>query len=113
FQNEILATGMNLPVVAKFLPNGNLLVGELSGKIKQLAPPYTSVSSTLFNQLNVAPSGVQQGLYDLALDWNFATNHYYYVFYTAATAGGAYDRLSRFTASSDLTGTVPGSETVL
>jgi glucose/arabinose dehydrogenase len=113
FQNEILATGFNLPVVAKFLPNGNLLVGELGGKIKVVPPPYTTPSSTLFNQLNVSPQGVQQGLYDLALDPNFATNHYYYVFYTAETPDLAYDRLSRFTATSDLTGTVPGSEKVL
>jgi glucose/arabinose dehydrogenase/chitodextrinase len=113
FQNEILATGLNLPVVTKFLPNGNMLVGELSGKIKVLPPPYTTVSSTLFNQLNVSPSGVQQGLYDLALDPDFANNHYYYVFYTAMTPDLGYDRLSRFTATSDLSGTLPGSERVL
>jgi glucose/arabinose dehydrogenase/chitodextrinase len=111
FQNEILATGFNLPVVAKFLPNGNLLVGELKGKIKVLPPPYTTANPTLFNQLNVDPSGVQQGLYDLALDPNFASNHYYYVFYSSFDAG--YDRLARFTANADLTGTVGGSEFVL
>jgi glucose/arabinose dehydrogenase/PKD repeat protein len=113
FHNDILATGFNLPVVAKFLPNGNLLVGELGGKIKIVPPPYTTPSSTLFNQLTVSPSGVQQGLYDLTLDPNFATNHYYYVFYTAETPDLGYDRLSRFTANADLTGTVAGSEKVL
>ena len=113
FQNEILATGFTLPVVAKFLPNGNLLVGELDGKIKVVPPPYTSVNSTLFNQLVVAPSGVQQGLYDLTLDPNFGTNRFYYVFYTAMTPNGGYDRLARFTATADLSGTVAGSEVVL
>ena len=113
FQNEILATGFDLPVVAKFLPNGNMLVGELGGKIKVLPPPYTTPSSTLFNQLTIAPAGVQQGLFDLTLDPNFSTNHYYYVFYTAMTPDLGYDRLSRFTATADLTGTVPGSELVL
>ena len=46
---------------------------------------------------------------DLALDPNFTTNHYYYIFYTAGTPN--HDRLSRFTANATLTGTVPGSET--
>ena len=115
FQNEILATGFTLPVVVRFLPNGNMIVGELGGKIKLLAPPYTSASPTLFNQVTIAPSGAgtQQGLYDLAFDPNFATNRYYYVFYTALTSDGGYDRLARFTATADFTGTVAGSEFVL
>ena len=40
-----------------------------------------------------------------------ATNHYYYIFYTAETP--TRDRLSRFTANASLTGTVAGSEVVL
>ena len=51
-----------------------------------------------------ASAGVQQGIYDIALDPNFATNHYYYIFYTAGTPN--HDRLSRFTANATLTGTV-------
>jgi glucose/arabinose dehydrogenase/chitodextrinase len=113
FQNDILATGLNLPTAMKFLPNGNMLVAELGGKIKLLQPPYTSVSPTLFGQVTVEAQGVQQGLYDLALDPNFSTNHYYYLFYSASTDTGGWDRLSRFTATADLTGTVAGSETVL
>ena len=53
----------------------------------------------------------QQGLYDIVLDPNFTTNHYYYVFYTTATPNK--DRLSRFTANASLTGTINGSEVVL
>jgi glucose/arabinose dehydrogenase len=48
---------------------------------------------------------------DLTLDPQFATNHYYYVFYTAGSPNR--DRLSRFTANDTLTGTVPGSELIL
>ena len=54
---------------------------------------------------------VQQGIMDLALDPDFATNHHYYVFYTAGTPNR--DRLSRFTANASLTGTVAGSELIL
>ena len=115
FRNEILATGFNLPTAMKFLPDGRMLVAELGGTIKVLSPPYTQADPTPFLQLtNVGPTdmtAVQQGIYDIALDPNFTTNHYYYVFYTAGTPNR--DRLSRFTANATLTGTVPGSEFIL
>ena len=42
FQNEVLATGFDLPTAIKFLPDGRMLVVELQGKIKVLPPPYTT-----------------------------------------------------------------------
>ncbi len=54
---------------------------------------------------------MQQGIYDIALDPNFTTNRFYYVFYTLGSPNR--DRLSRFTANASLTGTVAGSELVL
>ena len=78
FQNEVLATGFNLPTAIKFLPDGRMLVAELAGTIKVLPPPYTQADPTPFLQLTTsARRGVQQGIYDIALDPNFATNHYY------------------------------------
>ena len=86
FQNEILATGFDLPTAIKFLPDGRMLVVELQGTIKVLPPPYTQADPTPFLHLtNVGSAGVQQGIYDIALDPNFATNHFYYIFYTAGT----------------------------
>ena len=77
-----------------------------------LPPPYTTPDPTPFLQIdNVGSAGVQQGIFDVALDPDFANNHYYYVFYTLGTPN--VDRLSRFTANSSVTGTVPGSEVVL
>ena len=112
FQNEILATGFNLPTNIEFLPDGRMLVVELQGTIKVLPPPYLQPDPTPFLQLtNVGSAGVQQGVYDIALDPNFLNNHFYYVFYTAGSPNR--DRLSRFTANASLTGTVAGSEVVL
>ena len=116
FENEILATGFDLPTAMKFLPDGRMLVAELGGKIKVLPAPYTQADPTPFLQLtNVGSAGdgtvAQQGIYDLALDPNFATNHYYYITYTARTPNR--DRLSRFTANATLTGTVAGSELII
>ncbi len=112
FQNEVLATGFDLPTSIEFLPDGRMLVVELNGLIKVMSPPYTQVSPTPFLQIaNIANTGVQQGIFDVALDPNFTSNRYYYVFYTANTPNR--DRLSRFTANASLTGTVAGSELVL
>src|SRR4030095_4903329 len=108
----VLATGFNLPTSIEFLPDGRMLVVELAGRIKVLPPPYTQADPGTFLQLsNVGSAGVQQGIYDIVLDPNFATNHFYYIFYTAGSPNR--DRLSRFTANATLTGTVPGSEFIL
>ena len=68
FQNEILATGFNLPTSIEFLPDGRMLVVELPGTIKVLRPPYTSAIPTPFLQLtNVGIdgyAGLQQGIFD-------------------------------------------------
>jgi len=112
FQNEVLATGLNLPTNIEFLPDGRMLVMELQGAIKVLPAPYTTPEPTPFLQItNIGSAGVQQGIYDLTLDPDFANNHFYYVFYTLGTPNR--DRVSRFTANSNLTETVAGSETVL
>ena len=77
FTNEILATGFNLPTAIKFLPDGRMLVVELAGNIWVLPAPYTQPDPTPFLHLtNVGSAGVQQGIYDITLDPNFATNHY-------------------------------------
>lgn len=110
FQNEILTTGLDLPTAMKFLPDGRMLVTELQGKIKVIPAPYTTPDPTPFLQITTGTSGVQQGIYDLALDPAFTTNHYYYIFYTAADG---HDQLSRLTANAGVTGTVSGSALVL
>ncbi len=112
FTNQVLATGFNLPTAIKFLPDGRLLLVELGGTIRVLSAPYTQVDPTPFLQLtNVGEDGVQQGIYDIALDPNFTTNHYYYISYTAGTPNR--DRLSRFTANATLTGTIANSEFII
>ena len=73
------------------------------------------MSPTPFLQLtnvgNDGYAGLQQGIFSIALDPNFATNHYYYIFYTTRTPNR--DRLSRFTADATLTTTNLNTEVVL
>ena len=112
FQNEVLASGFNLPTNIEFLPDDRMLVVELQGTIWVMPPPYTQPDPTPFLQItNIGSAGVQQGIYDIVLDPDFTTNRYYYVFYTLDSPNK--DRLSRFTANATLTGTTPGSELVL
>ena len=90
-----------------------MLVVELGGTDQGIAAAlYSRPIPTPFLQLtNIGSAGVQQGIYDIALDPNFTTNHYYYIFYTLGTPNR--DRLSRFTANATLTGTIAGSEFVI
>ena len=115
FQDEILGTQFTMPTSFAFLPDGRMLVGEIGGTIRVLSPPYTQPDPTpLLTISNIAPTtttGTNEGLMNIAVDPNFAVNHYFYVDYTAGNPFRT--RLSRFTANALATGTVPGSELVL
>ena len=112
FVNEILIQGMNLPTALKFLPNGDMLILELGGKVWVIPAGTTSVDPSPFLTLtNIGTLNGQQGLMDMALDPAFQANRFYYVFYTLGSPNR--DRVSRFTATSDLRGTVAGSELVV
>ena len=112
FQNEILISGMTLPTSLAFLPDGDMLILELGGRIWELPEGTTQVRTTPFLSLtNVGGVNSQQGLMGMVLDPSFASNRYYYVFYTLGTPNR--DRVSRFTATADHLGTVAGSEFVL
>ncbi len=98
FKNEILLTGLTLPTVLKFLPDGKMLIAELGGRVVVLRPGATAVDVAPFLQLsNIGTLNGQQGIMDIVLDPAFSTNGHYYVFYTLGTPNR--DRVSRFTAS--------------
>jgi glucose/arabinose dehydrogenase/PKD repeat protein len=110
FQNEVLTVGLSLPTTMAFLPGGAMLVGQLGGTVRRVMPPYTQPDPTPFLQItNIARNYFNQGLYTVAVDPAFTTNHYIYVCYTLGTPN--HDRLSRFTVNQALTSA--GSELVL
>ena len=64
-----------------------MLVAELPGGSGSCRRRTPQPDPTPFLQLtNIGSAGVQQGIYDIALDPNFATNHFFYVFYTLGLA---------------------------
>lgn len=116
----VLAIGANLPegfveqVVVENLdptkmiivPDGRIFIAEKSGRIlvvkndELLPDPFLDIPVDNFNE---------RGLSGFALDPDFDTNNYFYVYYTVL--GGNRNRLSRFIANGDYA--IPESEEIL
>jgi glucose/arabinose dehydrogenase len=112
FVNEIVVPGIFDATTIAFLPDGRMLVGELTNKILVVQPGASQPDPQPFLDLGYTYQFDEQGLMDIALDPGFAQNGYFYVFYTKGFPGQQnYDRFSRFTASGN--GVLPGSELVL
>lgn len=80
FQNEDFAGDLDFPTYALPLPDGRVLIGQKNGIIKVwqngavLATPLITIPNVNTFQ--------DRGLISMAIDPNFATNHYLYVAYT-------------------------------
>ena len=113
FQNEVLATGFDLPTAIEVPARRPAAAWRSwrarSWSCRRRTRPRTRPRSC--RSPTSAPRASSRGSSTWRSTPISPTNHYYYVFYTAATPSA--DRLSRFTANSALTGTVPGSELVL
>ena len=88
-----VAGGLTQPWGMAFLPDGRMLVTELPGRLRFVAPDGT-ISAAIEGTPQVFNQG-QGGLMDVALDPNFAENRLVYLSYaepgegdTAATALG-------------------------
>ncbi len=112
FVNEVVVPDITAATTIAFLPDGRMLVGELTGHVWVVQAGANSPDPTPFLTIDYSLLFGEQGLMDIALDPNFAQNGYYYVFYTHGFSGQHNrDTLSRFTASGN--STVAGSELVL
>jgi len=77
--------------------SGRLFVVEQSGRVRVFVNADTASVARVFLDLSsVVNSGYELGLLGLAFDPNFATNRYYYVYYTISNPQRS--RVSRFTA---------------
>lgn len=103
------ATGFSHDVTAAtFAPDGRMFVTELLGAIR-IVDAGGSLLPTPFAQINVIDGG-ERGLLGIALDPDFGTNGYVYIYYTTGE-DGIHNRISRLTANGNTA--VPGSEVVL
>lgn len=105
FSNVTVAS-VYYPTGMAFAPDGRIFCTEKSGKVKIVK---NGVMVGTFLQVAVDQLN-ERGLSSIALDPDFNTNHYVYIYYT--TAGSPVrNRLSRFTANGDVV--VSGSEVII
>jgi glucose/arabinose dehydrogenase len=85
----------NLPTAIRFTGQNEGFLIEKGGAVKRFAGGATS---TLFN-LPVATDNFERGLLGLAVDPNFASNGFVYIYHTAGTSSGTWleNRLTRYT----------------
>jgi glucose/arabinose dehydrogenase len=106
FSRVQVANGINNPTVMAFAPDGRIFVAQQNGSLRVIK--NGALLPAPFIQLSVNSSG-ERGLIGIALDPNFSTNQYVYLYYTLSN--GSRNRVSRFTANGDVA--VPGSEVVI
>jgi glucose/arabinose dehydrogenase len=94
------------PTAIAAAPDGRIFLAEKEGKIKIYK--NGAVLSTPFLTLNVEKTN-ERGISGIAIDPDFNTNHYVYVYYTVVSP--VHNRLSRFTANGDVAAS--GSEVIL
>jgi glucose/arabinose dehydrogenase len=105
-------TGLNVPWALAFLPNSSdALVTERAGTIRLIqngqlvTAPVASITVT-------SSPGTEQGLLGLALDPQFSSNSYFYVYNTVSENGTNVNRLDRYVLSSNHT-SATFSQTIL
>lgn len=91
----LVATGLEDPWAIDFAPDGREFFTERPGRIRVIqggalqATPWATLSVS-------AQANAEKGLLGLALDPDFATNHFVYVYYTYdAPGGGLLNRIVR------------------
>lgn len=107
FARSLVAGNINTPTALAFLPDGRILVCEQSGAVRVIKGG--TLLAEPFLQVPVSSTG-ERGLLGIAIDPDFETNAYVYIYYTVATAP-LHNRISRFTAEGDVA--LADSETLI
>lgn len=113
FYDRPLFSGLSGPTCFTFAPDGRIFIGQKSGAIRifkngqLITTPFMNVPCT---------SNSERGVLGIALDPNFATNRYVYIYYTTSAASlnppaSPKNRVSRFVANGDTV--QAGSEEIL
>lgn len=98
FTETQIATGLTYPTAMSLTPDGRIFVCEQGGQLRVVKDG--ALLATPFLTVTVDGAG-ERGLVGVAVDPNFNSNHFIYVYYTALTPA-PHNRLSRFTANGDV-----------
>ena len=102
FTETTLATGLN-PTTMTIAPDGRVFILEKDGKVLVVENDVLLPEPLIVLEVDYDN---ERGLAGIALDPDFETNNYFYLYYTVP--GGNHNRVSRFTADGNTV--VPGSE---
>ncbi len=91
FTDSLVVGGLNSPTAIAFLPDGRLLITEKAGALKLFDGSATTTLVTI-----PVCSGSEMGLLGIAVDPNFSTNGFIYLYRTKAGAGGCGTSSGRF-----------------
>jgi len=95
---SVVADNLSVPWALAFLPDNRLLVTERNGAIKLIDGETIST----IKKINVRQDG-ESGLHGIAVDPEFASNNYIYVYYTYQVNGqNTVNRVSRFRFFDDI-----------
>ncbi|MEO8503283.1 MAG: PQQ-dependent sugar dehydrogenase [Acidobacteriota bacterium] len=114
FSEQILTSALSAPTAMAIAPDpdNRVFVTQQGGALRVIKNDV--LLATAFTTLTVDSNG-ERGLLGVALDPNFATNHFLYLYYTVPATSmptvAAHNRVSRFTANGDVV--LAASEVVL
>ena len=106
---DVAVGSFDSPTAVEWMPGDRIVVLEKAGRVRVGTPGSAAFSTAI--DLNVCSSG-EQGLLGFTHDAGFATTRAVYLYYTAATASGCVNRVSRFSMGVD-DSIDPTSEVVL
>ncbi len=98
FTSTDFVSGFYNPTAMAPMPDGRILVTEQPGRLRVVKNDQLLTTPAV--TVNVSFVG-ERGLLGVAVDPQFATNNYIYLYYTVPT-GTVHNRISRFTFSGDL-----------
>ncbi|MGH7176388.1 MAG: PQQ-dependent sugar dehydrogenase, partial [Tepidisphaeraceae bacterium] len=107
FVDTLITSSLNSPTAMTIAPDGRVFIAEEGGRIWV----YDDGTRSEFLQIGSIKGDYERGLLGIALDPNFSSNGYVYVYYTRDDGDdAAHNRVSRYVASGN---TTSGTETVL
>lgn len=95
---EEVVTGLDVPWGIAFLPNRDLLVSERSGRVRLVQ--NGALRPNPIATIKVSDQG-EGGLLGIAAHPDFASNRFFYVYFTANTKGAPVNRVERWQVSPD------------
>lgn len=106
FAQQSAGGGLLVQTASAFAPDGRIFVAEQTGRIRIIKNGATL--ATPFASLTVDASG-ERGLLGIAVDPDFLTNKFIYVYHTVPAAGGAqpYNRVIKLNATNDVVSGTP------